>query len=405
MNRFITSYAQALFEAGQFNLAVPIIEEALKRNEDERTWDSWIQFLVFLIRCQGPIALSRVPAVRERLDERQIEFIDIITMMLYCSDLNQSSISSENQKSFEQSLDSSSFPMLKTLACLAIRLRWNVSEGWKQVSPLFNKAILNEDIAAYPAGINIDPKIVKEMCVALMLLCQVRFQLSDCNLQERVESLKSPQAKSVIAAEVEALCQRLSFNDAEVMLSSLQQLVIGTSSKTTIPEQLDALVSSKDVQCKAKLWAIQLQLQTNLEKAQNSMSILKNEPGFSPSALSHLLDAVISIKTNAPVHKTKESLLASLKILNGAEGKDDILKLSVMILLASIYQETDFNLAEKMANTAYQYSTNLGNYALALQAGRILSRMFELKGETKQAVLQSQRNTELENRLKAKRAD
>ncbi len=63
-----------------------------------------------------------------------------------------------------------------------------------------------------------------------------------------------------------------------------------------------------------------------------------------------------------------------------------------MLLLAGIYQDTDFSLAEKMASTAYAYSSNLGNDVLALIAGRILARMLELKGDVKAAAQQRQLN-------------
>lgn len=388
----------ALLEAGQFNLSIPLIDEAIKKAEEDGAWDSWIQFLILAIRCQGPVALGRVPAVREKLDERQIEFIDILTMILYCSDLNQGSC--EYQKEFEDALATSAFPLLRTLACLAIRLRWNLSEGWKQAYSRYLKVLAADEHAAYPGSLNIDSSVLEEMALALMLLGQVRFQLSDTKLPALLEPLTSTQAKTILVAEVEALCAKAMFCDADLMLTSLQQLVTGTWSKSAVPDQLGFLCcTSADIQLKARLWAIQLQLQTDLDAGQRALCALKGEAGFIPSAYSHLLDAVISVKTGAPVHKTKESLLASLKLLNVTGGKDDVMKLSVMILLASIYQETDFGLAEKMASTAFQYSRNLGNHALALRAGRILAHMLELKGDEKAAGLQAQANIELEQLL------
>jgi len=79
-------------------------------------------------------------------------------------------------------------------------------------------------------------------------------------------------------------------------------------------------------------------------------------------------------------------------MLNMPEGKDEILKLTVLLLLASIYQETDFALSEKMAQTAYNYAVNLGNDILALEAGKILVRLLSLKGDEAGALKQQRLN-------------
>lgn len=79
-------------------------------------------------------------------------------------------------------------------------------------------------------------------------------------------------------------------------------------------------------------------------------------------------------------------------MLNTPEGKDEILKLNVLLLLASIYQETDFALSEKMAQTAYNYAVNLGNDKLALESGKILVRLFGLKGDEAGALKQQKLN-------------
>jgi hypothetical protein len=78
-------------------------------------------------------------------------------------------------------------------------------------------------------------------------------------------------------------------------------------------------------------------------------------------------------------------LLEALKILNVADTKNDPLKLCVLLLLASIYQDTDFGLAEKMATAAYEYAKRLGNDTLAWKAGTILVKILTLKGDREKA--------------------
>lgn len=81
----------------------------------------------------------------------------------------------------------------------------------------------------------------------------------------------------------------------------------------------------------------------------------------------------------------REALLEALKILNVADTKNDPLKLCVLLLLASIYQDTDFGLCEKMATAAYEYAKRLGNDALAWKAGIILVKVLKLKGDQEKA--------------------
>lgn len=81
----------------------------------------------------------------------------------------------------------------------------------------------------------------------------------------------------------------------------------------------------------------------------------------------------------------RESLLEALKILNLPDTKNDPLKMCVLLLLASIYKDTDFGLAEKMASAAYEYAKRLGNDKLALEAGTILVRVLTLKGDQEKA--------------------
>lgn len=88
----------------------------------------------------------------------------------------------------------------------------------------------------------------------------------------------------------------------------------------------------------------------------------------------------------------RESLLAALKILNGPDYKDELLKASILLMLASIYQDTDFGLAGKMASNAYVYGCNLGNDWLALTSGQILAKVFDLQGEQSEAQAQNLRN-------------
>lgn len=88
----------------------------------------------------------------------------------------------------------------------------------------------------------------------------------------------------------------------------------------------------------------------------------------------------------------RESLLEALKILNMPDSRNDPLKLCVLLLLASIYQDTDFNLAEKMATASYEYAKHLGNDRLAFESGAILAKLLTLKGEQQRAEKQVKLN-------------
>lgn len=95
----------------------------------------------------------------------------------------------------------------------------------------------------------------------------------------------------------------------------------------------------------------------------------------------------------------REYLLAALKIVNGPNQRDDIIKACVLLLLAQIYQETDFGLAEKMSSTAYELYRNLGNDRLALAAGNILARLFDIQGAVEKAKQQIAANDKHEEAM------
>lgn len=142
------------------------------------------------------------------------------------------------------------------------------------------------------------------------------------------------------------------------------------------------------------------------------MRAFKSDSAFAPCAFSHLLDAIMGYRLGESLHHVKykqplgpllqlicrEYLLEALKILNTSQGRNDLLKLCVLVLLASIYQNTDFVLAEKMAATAFGFSSNLGNDELALLSGSMLVRLFEVRGDGKRAQQQAQLNRQIESR-------
>lgn len=85
-----------------------------------------------------------------------------------------------------------------------------------------------------------------------------------------------------------------------------------------------------------------------------------------------------------PVHHIKAALLASLKVLNG-HTQNAQLKIAVLLLVGSLYEETDFEMAIKMCNAVYGMAVTAGWQHWAGISARMLSRGKGLLGLREEA--------------------
>jgi hypothetical protein len=272
-----------------------------------------------------------------------------------------------------------------------MRLKLGLSESFKTVAMICKKMIADMgDRVDLPGGFMINGPAFKEILQKLLVLAQIRFQLPEIDVNE--------QEPSLFDVELRCIQSRISARESRQALSAIQEALWSTSCGVGDLTSLGALMpSGSATDTKLRLWNVQLLLQRDVYEARNSLFQLQSEASFEPNAYSCLLEALILYKCKEPVHRTKEALLNSLRILNSSSTRDDVLKLCVMVLLAEIYQNTDFSLAEKMAATAYSYSRKLGNHMMALHSGLILEQMYILKGDDVAAASQQKLNKDHRN--------
>lgn len=367
-----------LLRSNMVNLAVPLIDEALKRSTESGHSDDFVHFYTYNLKVGNS---SEVSIPRELLSLEQSEFLDTIQLLQKCCQLEQC-LGIEDVSKLECEIVGSTLASLKCACSLIMRLKLGYSEGFKVFAMTCRKAI--NDLGSQlnvPGGFAISGPALSEILGKLLILAQIRFQLPEVCVQE----------PSLFDLELLCLQSRISDKECRQALSPLQEALWSTGCGSGDTSALNNLLKSAELN-KLKLWNVQLLLQHDVYEAKNALHQLQSQPSFAPDAYSYLLEALVLYKSQEAVHKTKESLLNALKILNASSTRDDVLKLSVMMLLADIYQSTDFNLAEKMAATAYSYSCNLGNNLMALHAGRILERMYTMKGDDKAAASQQSLN-------------
>jgi len=380
-------------------MAVGIIHEAQKSSKESHDWDKWIQFMVLEMSCSGPAVLHKMEGRCEKLSEHQIEFLEILKTVVICSDLG-SNFTCKEYKEREESLSKTPFPLLKAISCLLIRLRFGISEGFKSFLPHASKILASNSVdSEYPGNIKLDHAALSSMAQGMVELCKLKFQLGEAHLPNLSTGCGFD---AVIQAELSVLRLRVLTTGVAPVFNLVQSMFRSTAEGTFQSSQLEPVLRSglaPSLHQNFQLWKVQAMLQNDSELARVEMNAIQASSDFAPTSFFHLIEAILDLKERKAVHKVKESLLQALKQLNSSSGKNDAMKMCVLLLLASIYQNTDFALAEKMASTAYVYSCNMENDVMAIHSGRILARMMEMRGEEAGAAKQTQINKELESKL------
>lgn len=376
-----------LLRSNTANLAIPLIDDALKRSIESCSWDDAIHFYTYNLQTGN---CSDVLIPYEHLSHDQIEYLETIELLRICSQMDRNVLLEEITK-LKGEIAGSKLASLKCACSLIMRLKSGHSDGFKTFAMTCRKAISDlGDTLVVPGGFAINGPSLGEILGRLLVLAQIRFQLPEVNLKE----------PSLFDLELQCLQSNMNEKEHRHALSPLQEALWSTGSGSGDCGALNSFASlHPEMSNRFKLWNVQLLLQQDLYEANMALQQLQTEPSFTPDAYSYLIEALVLYKSQKAVHQTKEALLNALKILNASSTRDDVLKLCVMMLLADIYQSTDFNLAEKMAATAHSYSCNLGNSLMALHAGLILERMYALKGDDSAAASQKKLNSSHRNSI------
>jgi hypothetical protein len=282
---------------------------------DELEW--WMHF-DWLAWRMGLFAILKdsLHLIMERKDTWRYRLFLLVLLSFFDNSLVKGEISPELNTKRDES--TSTMEIFAALLCLKEAIEQGETAEARSYYDRYITTIHGCD-GELPGFIQIDPNTVRDVWARLAAILSVRVgETPTLAVIQIIPDIVSQMRMLTKVPAMELI------SDYEGNLSKLLEIL--TKSKTDAKVALD--------ECK---------------------SITVNCPQF--ESFRHLVMAVCQFHADQPVHHTKSSLLAALKVLNGTTHNAQ-LKVIVLILVGYLYLDTDFGTAVKMSTAAHTLSSS-----------------------------------------------